>query len=51
VVGSIRFLVGDQPFDLEAGDRLDLPAGTPHAAVVGPQGVTCLEAHRQSRSA
>lgn len=30
---------------LEAGDRLELPAGTSHDAVVGPAGVTCLEAH------
>ena len=27
------------------GDRLDLPAGTRHDAVVGPDGVRCLEAH------
>ncbi len=46
--GSIRFLVDGQPFDLAPGDRLDLPAGTRHAAVVGPQGVTCLEAHQAS---
>lgn len=31
---------------LETGDRLELPAGTEHAADVGPGGVTCLEAHR-----
>lgn len=31
--------------DLAAGDRLDLPAGTRHDAVVGPAGVTCLEGH------
>ena len=30
---------------LRPGDRLDLPAGTEHDAVVGPEGVTCLEAH------
>jgi hypothetical protein len=30
---------------LNAGDRIDLPANTFHNAVVGPQGVTCLEAH------
>jgi quercetin dioxygenase-like cupin family protein len=30
---------------LGAGDRLDLPAGTSHEAVVGPAGVRCLEAH------
>lgn len=46
--GSIRFGLpehGDH-LDLEAGDRLELPAGTVHDAVVGPAGVTCLEAHR-----
>jgi uncharacterized protein YjlB len=31
--------------ELEVGDRLDLPAGTEHDAVVGAAGVTCLEAH------
>lgn len=31
---------------LHPGDRLDLPAGTLHDAVVGTQGVTCLEAYR-----
>ena len=31
---------------LAVGDRLELPAGTAHDAVVGPDGVTCLEAHR-----
>lgn len=30
---------------LGAGDRLELPAGTDHDAVVGPNGVECLEAH------
>ncbi len=31
--------------ELRVGDRLDLPAGTSHDAVVGPDGVSCLEAH------
>ena len=31
---------------LTTGDRLELPAGTRHAAVVGRAGVTCWEAHR-----
>jgi quercetin dioxygenase-like cupin family protein len=31
---------------MHAGDRLDLPAGVVHDAVVGPDGVVCLEAHR-----
>jgi uncharacterized protein YjlB len=44
--GSIRFgLPGGVNVHLAAGDRLDLPAGTSHDAVVGPDGVTCLEAH------
>jgi len=30
---------------LVAGDRLELPARVRHDAVVGPGGVTCLEAH------
>ena len=30
---------------LGLGDRLDLPAGTVHDALVGSSGVTCLEAH------
>lgn len=45
--GSITFgLPGTgQGVPLSAGDRLDLPAGTLHDAVVGPEGVACLEAH------
>ena len=31
--------------ELAEGDRLELPAGTRHDAVVGPRGVMCLEAH------
>ena len=45
--GSIRFGLpssGDGQ-DLATGDRLELPAGTVHDAVVGPDGVTCVEAH------
>jgi hypothetical protein len=47
--GSITFLVGaDQtPVELRAGDGFELPAGTRHAAVVGPDGCTCVEAHRR----
>ncbi len=47
VSGSISFgLPADgRSMQLEAGDRLELPAGTAHDAQVGPIGVTCLEAH------
>ncbi|MGE3272613.1 MAG: cupin domain-containing protein [Chloroflexota bacterium] len=46
--GSIRFdLPGEgRSVQMTAGDRLDLPAGTAHGAVVGPDGVLCLEATR-----
>lgn len=47
VAGSIRFGLpaSGAAVDLGVGDRLDLPAGTRHDALVGPAGVTCLEAH------
>ena len=47
VRGSITFSLPElgQQLTLKAGDRLDLPAKTVHAAVVGSQGVVCLEAH------
>ena len=32
-------------YAMDAGDRLDLPAGHEHSAAVGDRGVTCLEAH------
>jgi quercetin dioxygenase-like cupin family protein len=45
--GSIRFgLPGSgEVLELAVGDRLALPAGTSHDAIVGPAGVSCLEAH------
>ena len=48
VAGSIVFGLPrrGERVALAVGDRLDLPAGTEHDAVVGPDGVTCLEAHR-----
>lgn len=45
--GSITFglpMLGES-VPLRVGERLDLPAGTSHDAVVGSEGVTCLEAH------
>lgn len=49
VHGSITFGFPDgehEPVTLHAGDRLDLPPNIAHDAVVGPDGVACLEAHR-----
>ena len=48
VRGSITFGLPElgQNFMLNAGDRLDLPAGVVHEAMVGSQGVVCLEAHK-----
>jgi quercetin dioxygenase-like cupin family protein len=48
VQGSITFGLPEfnQQLTLKAGDRLDLPAGIVHDAVVGAQGVVCLEAHK-----
>lgn len=45
--GSIRFGLPDRgdTVDLVEGDRLELPARTRHDATVGPEGVSCLEAH------
>ena len=42
--GSIVFHTDEGDVALESGDRLDLPAGTPHAATVGPAGCACVEA-------
>ena len=46
--GSITFIVGpaQDAVELTAGDGFVLPAWTRHAAVVGPDGCTCLEGHR-----
>ena len=42
--GSIVFHTDDGDIELGAGDRLDLPAGTRHAATVGRSGCVCVEA-------
>ena len=47
VSGSITFgLPADgRQLTLKPGDRLELPAGTSHNAVVSVEGVECFEAH------
>ena len=49
VDGSITFVLEneDKQLELKPGDRMVLPSGTVHSAVVGPTGCTCIEGHRQ----
>ena len=44
--GSITFHLDGGNVDLGPGDRLDIEPGTEHAATVGPNGCTCVEASR-----
>jgi quercetin dioxygenase-like cupin family protein len=47
--GSITFVLEAQDgklIELQAGDRMVLPEGTIHSAVVGPAGCTCIEGKR-----
>ena len=50
VRGSIRFTLPDEGqdagVDLRPGDRMELPAGTRHGALVGQMGCQCIEGQR-----
>ena len=46
VKGSIIFESLNEKTELQAGDRMEIPPGVPHSAVVGPKGVSCMEASR-----
>ena len=47
--GSITFVLDDgATIELRPGEGFVLPEGTGHAAVVGPDGCTCVEGHRDS---
>ena len=48
VDGSITFVLEAEGrrLELKPGDRMVLPAGTMHSAVVGPAGCTCIEGQR-----
>jgi quercetin dioxygenase-like cupin family protein len=49
--GAITFTPSGKPaIVMKPGDRLDLPAGTPHGAVVGSEGVTCWEGQAKAKS-
>ena len=47
--GGIVFHLDEGDVELSAGDRLELPPGTRHAATVGSGGVRCVEVHRPVR--
>jgi hypothetical protein len=47
VAGSITLHLRGEDREIRAGERLDLPPQTEHAATVGPKGVTCWEAARR----
>lgn len=42
--GTIVFHTDQGDIELGPGDRLDIDPATDHAATVGPDGVTCVEA-------
>jgi quercetin dioxygenase-like cupin family protein len=48
VEGSITFVLEQEGNELRlnAGDRMVLPAGTVHSAIVGAEGCTCIEGKR-----
>jgi len=48
VEGSIKFVLEDEgrSLDLKPGDRMVLPPGKVHSAVVGSLGCTCIEGRR-----
>ncbi len=47
--GSIEFRTADGGgIASKPGDRMELPAGRRHSAVVGPSGCTCVEGKRAS---
>jgi quercetin dioxygenase-like cupin family protein len=44
--GSITFRIAGEELLLRPGEGFVLPPDTPHAAIVGQDGCTCLEGHR-----
>jgi mannose-6-phosphate isomerase-like protein (cupin superfamily) len=51
VEGSITFTLRDREIPLGPGDRMVLPPGTPHGALVGPHGCTCIEGRGRKMAA
>ena len=51
VAGSITFKLRDGEIRLAPGDRMVLPPGILHSAVVGPDGCTCIEGRGRNMAA
>jgi quercetin dioxygenase-like cupin family protein len=51
VAGSITFKLPDRVIGLGPGDRMVLPPGTVHGAVVGPDGCSCIEGRGRNMAA
>jgi uncharacterized cupin superfamily protein len=51
VAGSITFTLRDGDVHLAPGDRMVLPPGTPHGAVVGTRGCSCIEGRGRKMAA
>ena len=49
VQGEVTFHMSDGDVVLHPGQRINIPAGTRHAATVGPEGVECMEAPSRHR--
>lgn len=49
VRGEVTFHLSDGDVVLRAGQRVEIPAGTRHAATVGSDGVECMEAPKYRR--
>jgi len=47
ITGEIAFVIDGNRYRLAPGDRLQLPAGTVHAAEAGPEGATYLVGERR----
>jgi quercetin dioxygenase-like cupin family protein len=49
VEGSVEVFLPDlnQTIVLKPGDRMELPRGVRHAAIIGPKGAQCVEAIKQ----